>query len=99
MSTLLQIDNISKAYGPQVIFHQASLTVPAKRKIGVIGRNGVTALMRATIEGHTETVKALIDAGVDVNARNNTGGTALMVAVREGHAEVVKILKQAGARE
>jgi ATP-binding cassette subfamily F protein 3 len=40
MSTLLQIDNLSKAYGPQVIFHGASLAVPAKRKIGVIGRNG-----------------------------------------------------------
>jgi ATP-binding cassette subfamily F protein 3 len=40
MSNLLQIDNISKAYGPQVIFHQASLTLPARRKIGVIGRNG-----------------------------------------------------------
>lgn len=40
MSTLLQIDNVSKAYGHQVIFHEASLTVPAKKKIGVIGRNG-----------------------------------------------------------
>ena len=55
MSTLLQIDNISKAYGPQVIFHQASLTVPAKRKIGVIGRNGAgkTTLFKM-LTGHEE---------------------------------------------
>lgn len=40
MATLLQIENISKAYGHLVIFHQANLTVQEKKKIGVIGRNG-----------------------------------------------------------
>ncbi len=40
MSTLIQINNLSKNYGPQVIFSNASLTVRTKQKIGVIGRNG-----------------------------------------------------------
>ena len=34
----------------------------------VIIKNGKTALMMAAQRGHTETVKALIAAGADVNA-------------------------------
>ena len=40
MQTFLQINNLSKSYGPHVIFDDASLTVTEKQKIGVIGRNG-----------------------------------------------------------
>ncbi len=40
MSTLLQINNLCKAYGHQVIFKDANLTISARQKIGVIGRNG-----------------------------------------------------------
>lgn len=40
MPTFLQINALSKSYGPQVIFEHASLTVTDKQKIGVIGRNG-----------------------------------------------------------
>lgn len=40
MATFLQINNLSKQYGPHVIFDNASLTVTEKQKIGVIGRNG-----------------------------------------------------------
>lgn len=40
MATFLQINNLNKSYGPQVIFKDASLTVTDKQKIGVIGRNG-----------------------------------------------------------
>jgi ankyrin repeat protein len=37
-------------------------------------------------------VKALLDAGCDVEARNNEGETALMIAARNGDAEAVKIM-------
>jgi len=40
MSTLIQLDNISKHYGTQTILENASLTIGTKQKIGVIGRNG-----------------------------------------------------------
>ncbi len=40
MSTLLQIDNISKSYGSHPIFSGANLSVGMNQKIGVIGRNG-----------------------------------------------------------
>ena len=36
------------------------------------------ALIKAAESGNTSAVKALIDAGADVNARNNRGETALM---------------------
>ncbi|MFQ5645310.1 MAG: ABC-F family ATP-binding cassette domain-containing protein [bacterium] len=40
MPMLLQIENLSKSYNHQVLFHKANLTVSEKKKIGVIGRNG-----------------------------------------------------------
>ena len=58
--------------------------------------DGVTALMRASKRGHTQTVKALLDAGADVDAKNHSGFTALMF-VRNGGTEIVQILLDAGA--
>jgi len=49
--------------------------------------------------GHNETVKALLDAGSNLNLKNNNEMTALMEAVVEGHIEIVKILQNAGAKE
>ncbi|MBT7007649.1 ABC-F family ATP-binding cassette domain-containing protein [Candidatus Falkowbacteria bacterium] len=40
MSTLLQITNLSKAYGPHVILDKVNLNIIEKQKIGVFGRNG-----------------------------------------------------------
>ena len=40
MSILLQINNLTKSFGPQVIFDEANLVIGEKQKIGVIGRNG-----------------------------------------------------------
>jgi ankyrin repeat protein len=64
-------------------------TVPATE-------DGTAALMQAAREGHTETVKALIEGGVDVNAKTPKGSTALMFAAREGHTETVKALIDGG---
>ncbi|MDP6360246.1 MAG: ABC-F family ATP-binding cassette domain-containing protein, partial [Planctomycetota bacterium] len=40
MKTVLQINDLDKRYGPQVIFDKASVTLCLEHKIGVIGRNG-----------------------------------------------------------
>ena len=48
-------------------------------------------------DGEVDTVKRLIEAGADVDARDFGGLTALMLTVRNGHAEIVKILLEAGA--
>ena len=53
---------------------------------------------KAILIGDTETVKILIEAGADVNAKNNYGTTALMYAGLDGHTEIIDILIAAGAR-
>jgi ankyrin repeat protein len=63
----------------------------------VIGDAGYTPLMLA-IASHTEaTVRALIQKGADVNARNDGGVTALMVAAADDQAELAALLVRSGA--
>ncbi len=40
MATLLQINHLSKSFGPRVIIDDVTLSIGEKQKIGVIGRNG-----------------------------------------------------------
>ena len=57
-----------------------------------------TALMEAAGGGHTAIVQALLDAGADINVKDNEGGlTALIVAAALGQTDVVKVLLDAGA--
>jgi len=44
-------------------------------------------------------VKALLNAGAEVDAKDDKGKTTLMRATEKGHAEIVQLLKQAGAKE
>jgi ankyrin repeat protein len=61
---------------------------------------GRTALMLGTYEGEIEIIKLLVEAGADVNARDNKGKTVLMYAI-EGYAgdeaENIKYLIEKGA--
>jgi ankyrin repeat protein len=59
--------------------------------------NGWTALMIATIEGHVEVVRALLERGAQVSARNNKGWTALRFAVSMDETEILQMLLDAGA--
>ena len=47
--------------------------------------------------GNTEAVKQLLEAGTDVNAKNNLGDTPLMWAARYGRTETIKLLLEKGA--
>lgn len=58
---------------------------------------GNTLLMRAALDGETETVKALLRKGADVNAQNLEGRTALMFAIINLRTAAVKTLLQFGA--
>lgn len=54
-------------------------------------------LWQAARKGDAETVKALLEKGVDVNAKFNCGVTALFHAAGRGHVAVVKALLEHGA--
>ena len=61
--------------------------------------DGLTALMLAVMEGHTDIVKALLAGDVDVNVRSDDGTTALKIASWNRYKEIVQLLKEAGAEE
>ncbi len=63
----------------------------------VYHRSLETPLSHASRRGDYDVVKALLDAGADVNAKDAEGCTPLHWAAREGHEAVVKALITAGA--
>ena len=60
--------------------------------------HGYTALHDA-VEGFcsTESLRAIIDHGADVNARNNNSVTAIMIACYKGNTDAISVLLKAGA--
>ncbi|HKG23614.1 MAG TPA: ankyrin repeat domain-containing protein [Blastocatellia bacterium] len=57
----------------------------------------VEKLMAAARKGDVETIKALLDAGTDVNSKTRYGATALSFAADKGNIEVVRLLLDRGA--
>jgi hypothetical protein len=47
--------------------------------------------------GDVEALEALLDAGADIDAKDDHGQTALMNAARDGHTPVVRLLVERGA--
>lgn len=67
-----------------------------------VNRLGWTALLEAIIlgggdEAHTETVRALVEGGVDVNLADGDGVTPLAHARGHGYEAIAAILTEAGA--
>lgn len=60
-------------------------------------KNGTTALMIASKNGHIETASLLFQNQADVNAQNNNGNSSLIMACREGHTETALLLIDSGA--
>ena len=48
-------------------------------------------------EGHKNIVQLLLDAGADIETRDDSGDTPLIIASYKGRTEVVKLLVDAGA--
>lgn len=65
--------------------------------VNASGQFGNTPLTVAAQNGHTDTVKLLIDHGANVNAQNGLGETALLLAAANGHTDIAKLLIAAGA--
>ncbi|QQP51747.1 Uncharacterized protein FKW44_013189 [Caligus rogercresseyi] len=55
-------------------------------------QHGQTAIMLAVSHGRLDMVRLLVDAGGEVNVRDEDGSTALMCAAEHGHMEIVKYL-------
>jgi len=54
-------------------------------------------LMVAAAFGHVDTVRVLLDAGADVNAKDLTGWTPLHAAAFKGNLEIVRLFLERGA--
>ena len=98
----------ARVFGAVVISLDARRAVvafarPTDRAIETVAAMlGVEVQPLAAERGHVETVRTLIEAGVDVDHVNNLGWTALMEAVILGdggprHADIVRLLVEAGA--
>lgn len=60
--------------------------------------HGMTALMRASRQGHASMVRALLEHGADPNLARHDKFTALALAAFFGHTETVRILIEHGAK-
>ncbi|KAH0559577.1 hypothetical protein GP486_003905 [Trichoglossum hirsutum] len=58
---------------------------------------GNTPLQIASLEGHVNAVEALLQAGCDVDCRNNEKDTPLIDAIENSRLEVVRLLLRYGA--
>jgi len=77
--------------------------IAARAPLNHVNNLGWTALMEAIVLGngdakHTATVKALVEAGADVNLADRQGTTPLQHARRRAYVEMARILENAGAR-
>jgi ankyrin repeat protein len=79
------------------------ILIAAKAPLNHVNNLGWTALMEAIVLGnggpnHTATLKALVEAGADVNIADRQGITPLQHARRRGYVEMARVLEAAGAR-
>ena len=62
--------------------------------VNATNNDGETALMLASKNSKTHTVKYLLERGADVNAKDNNGRTALSLASRREATEIVELINQ-----
>ena len=67
------------------------------RKVGPDFMGGMTALLYSAREGHMDAVRALVEAGVDVNQVNGDKLSPMVTAIMNGHLDLAKYLLDRGA--
>jgi len=77
--------------------------IAAKAPLDHVNNLQWTALIESIVLGdggknHTETLRALVDAGADVNIPDGSGSTPLKLARNRLYREMVAILEKAGAK-
>ena len=79
------------------------LLIAAKAPLDHVNNLKWTALIESIVLGdggknHTETLRALVEAGADVNIPDGNGATPLKLAQSRSYREMVAILEKAGAK-
>jgi ankyrin repeat protein len=79
------------------------MLIAAKAPLDHVNNLKWTALIEAIVLGnggsnHTETLRALVEAGAGVNIPDGSGATPLTLAKSRGYREMVAILEKAGAK-
>ena len=79
------------------------MLIAAKAPLDHINNLKWTALIESIVLGnggvnHTETLRALVEAGANVNIADGSGATPLTLAKSRGFREMVAILEKAGAK-
>ncbi|HEV7877861.1 ankyrin repeat domain-containing protein [Bradyrhizobium sp.] len=77
--------------------------IAAKAPLDHVNNLQWTAVIESIVLGdggnnHTETLRALVDAGANVNIPDGSGSTPLQLAKNRGYREMVAILEKAGAK-
>lgn len=68
-----------------------------RNQVSSVGQAFWTVFMRAAASGDLETVRRLVDDGVEINGQSPNGTTALMAAVKNGKADLACELVELGA--
>lgn len=79
------------------------MLIAAKAPLDHVNNLKWTALIESIVLGdggknHTETLRALVEAGADVNIPDGNGATPLKLAQSRSYREMVAILEKAGAK-
>ena len=79
------------------------MLIAAKAPLDHVNNLKWTALIESIVLGdggrnHTETLRALVEAGANVNIADGSGSTPLSLARSRGFREMVAILEKAGAK-
>jgi ankyrin repeat protein len=73
-----------------------ALLESGRAQIDAATKDGETALYKASLKGHADVIKLLLDAGAD-SQKGYKGWTSLHAAVDEGHVEAAEVLLDYGA--
>jgi len=66
-------------------------------QVSSVGQAFWTVFMRAAASGDLETVRRLVDDGVEINGQSPNGTTALMAAIKNGRTDIACELIEMGA--